>query len=58
MAFKELDTSFAAEDLRVHALAPKYIYRDDSKANLHTIWAHGPLQNGLGRVGFPGLFGS
>ena len=27
----------------VYTLAPKYVYRDDIKANVSTIWVHGPL---------------
>ena len=27
----------------VYTLAPKYLYRDYIKANVYTIWVHGPL---------------
>ena len=27
----------------VYTLAPKYLYRDYIKANVSTIWVHGPL---------------
>ena len=30
--------------------APKYLYRDYFKANVYTIWVHGPLKELSGEV--------
>ena len=38
----------------VYTLAPKYLYRDYLKANVYTVWVHGPLGRCLWNLVFGG----